>query len=140
MMNDDRLTLDDLVNFVRRIIDVYKSYIKYYLIARLATLWAYIAFHIFEMVLLSVLVCFILAIFILLCASLFSSAIGTLVSAILIILAMFFMYKKYKNSWIEIYLDRKREKLFRRMIERKYHFRGCDYWSCKYPNLQKSKE
>lgn len=122
-MNDDKITLDEIITFLKRFRDLAKSYLKYYLLQRIVSTLKFVVFFIFEMLLmLGFTSGFLMFISFLLIK--YVQPITSVVLTAVIYLASFFLILKLCNWWIKVFMDRISEKLYLDMMQKKHLFRG----------------
>ena len=122
-MNDDKITLDEIITFLKRFRDLAKSYLKYYLLQRIVSTLKFVVFFIFEMLLmLGFTSGFLMFISFLLIK--YVQPITSVVLTAVIYLASFFLILKLCNWGIKVFLDRISEKLYLDMMQKKHLFRG----------------
>ena len=122
-MNDDIITLDEIITFLKRFRDLAKSYLKYYLLLRIVSTLKYVAFFIFEMLLI---VGFISG-YMMFISSLMIKYVQPITSVVLtavIYVASIFLILKLYNWWTKVFMDRISEKLYLDMMQKKHLFRG----------------
>lgn len=122
-MNDDKITLDEIITFLKRFRDLAKSYLKYYLLQRIVSTLKFVVFFIFEMLLIVGFTSgFLMFISFLLIK--YVQPITSVVLTAVIYLASFFLILKLCNWGIKVFLDRISEKLYLDMMQKKHLFRG----------------